>query len=219
MKEQQQIKNIIFDLGGVILNIDYKKTEAAFKKLGVTDFDRIYSQSRQSGIFDRLETGKLSPEEFADELRTMTRLETGNEEIFSAWNTMLLDLPAERIQLIENLKKDYTTFLFSNTNAIHYDAFHEIIKREHGLNGLEPLFHKVYYSHLVGKRKPDVATFEFILNENRLSPSETIFIDDSEQHVEGAEKAGIRAHLLPKGTDVTELIPDLLAKFDENAIG
>lgn len=216
---QKPVKNIIFDLGGVILNIDYKKTENAFRELGVSDFDRIYSQSRQTKLFDRFETGKISPEEFIDELRGLAQIQADDEQVINAWNAMLLDLPKSRLKLIESLKNDYRVLLFSNTNAIHYKAFQKLVREEYHPEGLSPFFHKVYFSHEVGLRKPNTAAFEYVLNENQLQAEETIFIDDSEQHIEGAQKTGIRAYHKKEGECITELVPGILTELNKHSIG
>ena len=192
------IKNIIFDLGGVILDIDYLKTAQAFIDLGVKDFEKTYSQAKQSAIFDLFEKGQLSEEDFFEALRTQFGVEFSNEEMISAWNAMLISLPQHRLQLLEKVKQQYSIFLLSNTNETHIKAFEELILRENKIMGFEPYFTKVYYSSRVGKRKPDEEIFLQVINENNLNPKETLFIDDSIQHVKGAEKSGLNAlHLVP----------------------
>lgn len=205
---QEKPSAIIFDLGGVILNLDYGKTIDAFKKLGKSDFESLYTQAQQTGVFDLLETGRIKPEEFYAHLKPLLQPNITSKEIDKAWNAMLLDLPAERLTLLKKLAAKYRIFLFSNTNEIHYKAFREIILEEHGNeNILEEIFERTYYSHVLGMRKPHPESFEFILNQNGLEAKETLFVDDSIQHIEGAQSIGIKAiHLVD--TTINELFKD-----------
>jgi len=196
---------IIFDLGGVILNIDYHRTILAFKKLGINNFDDIYTQAQQNHIFDKFETGQITPQEFREYVKSVANKSLSNQQIDNAWNAMLLDLPKYRIDLLNQLKKEYPIFLYSNTNAIHLKAFKNIIKQQYGdENLLENTFNKTYYSHLIGKRKPNTDGFKQIITENNLTPNKTLFIDDSQQHIEGANKIGLQTFWL-KDKDITEL--------------
>lgn len=193
------IKNIIFDLGGVILDIDYQKTIDAFKVLGFDDFDQHYTQAQQSGLFDELETGKMSPSVFIDSLKSYLPENVQEPEIVAAWNALLLPWDMKRIEFIKTLKSKYKLYLFSNTNAIHKAHFEQTYKTQIGEPTFDSLFEQAYYSHELGKRKPHVASFEHILQENELLSSETLFFDDSIQHIEGARAAGINAvHLKAK---------------------
>ena len=192
------IKNIIFDLGGVIINIDYQKTIDAFKKLSKADATIEFNQKNQSELFDELETGRISNEAFRQKVREHYQVAGSDEEIDAAWNAMLLDIPKERIELLRALRKDHKLFLLSNTNAIHLIAFNKIVQDSFGMPALDELFDKCYYSHLVDDRKPNPAIFERIVAENNLQKAETLFIDDSIQHIESAEKVGIKTlHLAP----------------------
>ncbi|MFP4289798.1 MAG: HAD family hydrolase [Bacteroidales bacterium] len=192
-----EIKSIIFDLGGILLNISYQATIDAFKKLGVKNFGEFFTQANQSHLFDRLDTGKISPAEFRNELRRLSGIENmKDDEIDQAWNAMILDIPPQRISMLEKVKQHYRTFLYSNTNAIHYPVYTRQIREIFGYDSLGAFFEQQYYSHILGKRKPDVESFEHILKENALNPSETLFFDDSVQHVDGARKAGMNAYWL-----------------------
>lgn len=199
-------ENIIFDLGGVILNIDYQLTSKAFVGLGFDNFDEYYTQKKQSRVFDLFETGKITEETFVEEIsKELPR--ASEHQIIDAWNAMLLDLPGKRIELIQQLSKDHRVFLLSNTNEIHEKAFREIVEKQFGRYIFDELFEKAYLSHHIGLRKPDRECFEYVLDQNNLNPENTIFIDDSVQHVEGAKQAGIRALHLERGMDITKLFP------------
>ncbi len=193
-----QINNIIFDLGGVIINLDYDKSIQELQKLCKDNCNIAYSQKEQAHLFDLLETGACTNEEFRQGLREAYKLEATDEEIDEAWNAMLLDIPQERIDLLLELGKKYRIFLLSNTNDIHLQRFNQIVAHSFTIPSLDSLFEKTYYSHLVGKRKPDAAIFEQILAENNLQKSETLFIDDSIQHIHSANSLGIHTlHLQP----------------------
>jgi putative hydrolase of the HAD superfamily len=194
--------NIIFDLGGVIINLSYQATIEKFSRLCGRDMTQAYSQAGQVSIFDDLETGRIGAEQFWDGLRDYFGTNASNEALADAWNAMLLDIPPARIQLLEQLKaQGKRTFLLSNTNGIHKPVFYKILEEATGYASLEPLFEKCYLSHEVGDRKPNASIFMRVLEENGLDPAQTLFIEDSIQHIEGARKVGIQAyHLTPPQT-------------------
>jgi putative hydrolase of the HAD superfamily len=205
-----QIKNIIFDLGGVIINLDYDKSIQELQKLCKSNCSIAYSQKEQSQLFDLLETGNCSNEEFRNALRDNYQLDATDEEIDKAWNAMLLDIPKERIDLLLELGKSYRIFLLSNTNAIHMKRFNEIVSHSFTIPSLDSLFERTYYSHLIGKRKPDALVFEEIMAANGLDKSETLFIDDSIQHIESAAKVGLKTlHLQPPLT-INQVFKDVI---------
>lgn len=200
------IRNIIFDLGGVLLNIDYQRTINAFKSLGVVNFDDLYNQAAQIKLFDHFDRGDVSAGEFRDALRRISGMSLSDEQIDSAWNAMLLDFPDARIKLLEGVRKNYRTFLLSNTNLIHYQVYMSYLKSRFGFADLGALFEKQYLSYEMGMRKPDREAFELIIKENDLHASETLFIDDSYQHVTGAVDVGLHAvYLDVEKMEVTDL--------------
>lgn len=200
------IRNIIFDLGGVLLNLDMEKTRRAFIELGMENFDEHFTQAKQTGAFDLFDCGKISPADFRDELKKHLPKEVGDEAIDRAWNAMLLDLPVERLELLKRLSKKYRLFLLSNTNEIHITAFSAYLKNTFGFSDFSDYFEKHYYSCRIGLRKPNADIFEFVLRENGLNADETIFIDDSSQHVIGAKACGIQSFLLQPQEDVIQLL-------------
>jgi glucose-1-phosphatase len=191
-----EIRNIIFDLGGVLLNISYQASIDEFKALGITNFDQIFSQASQDKVFDGLDKGHISPDEFRNRLRNLTGLPLTDAQINKAWNAMLREMPGYSLTLLEQVKDHYRTFLLSNTNAIHFPDFLVYLKETHRYESMEILFEKQYLSYEIGMRKPDVEIFEYVVTQNGLNPSETLFIDDTFQHVEGARKAGLKAYWL-----------------------
>ena len=186
------LKNIIFDLGVVILDIDFQRTMNEFQKLGIENVKEIFSGYEQIDFFDKFEKGQISPEEFRAEIKKHSKLDISDEMIDKAWNAMIIEFPTERINFIISLRKKYRIFVLSNTNAIHHPVYNKMICEQFGLSKFSDLFEKAYLSHEVGMRKPDQEIFDLVLNENELIPKETLFIDDSIQHIETAKKLGIQ---------------------------
>ena len=204
------INAIIFDLGGVLLDINYQLTIEAFNNLGCSDFESIYNQQKQSQLFDDFETGKVSSETFRKSLQKQMEFSISNVEFDNAWNKMLLQFPEKRIELLEKLNKKFSLFLLSNTNEIHIKAFKKIISSSIGYERFENCFKKVYFSSEIGNRKPNASCFEMVLSENKLSAAKTLFIDDSIQHVEGAYKIGIKTLLIESGEELVSIFPDTI---------
>ncbi len=201
-----QIKNIIFDLGGVIINLDVNKTISQFNKIATTPFEAIYTQLQQSPIFDLFDKGLISENDFFYELQILINSNVKKEDLILAWNAMLLDFPMHRLKLLEKLNRRYRLFLLSNTNETHVSEFENQLFKTHGYKNLEPFFEKVYYSCRMEMRKPDLEIFEYVLKENNLKSSETLFIDDTQHHVNGALKLGIKALLLEKNKEFESLL-------------
>jgi HAD superfamily hydrolase (TIGR01509 family) len=198
------IKNIIFDLGGVIINLDNQRTEDAFTSLGVKDFRSYFGHGHASSFFKEYEVGQLGDQQFVDSIRQLTGISVSDKAIVDCWNALLLDFPPERIQLLRQLRKTYRLFLFSNTNALHLTALQQIYTGTFGEGSLEDHFEKTYYSHLLGMRKPDKESFEHILQENQLNAGETMFVDDAIINVEGAERVGLRGLFLRPGVSLMD---------------
>jgi glucose-1-phosphatase len=187
------IKNIIFDLGGVLLNLDFNATISTFENLGAKDFSNTYSKNKQSEIFNLMDKGLISESDFIKGLKDLGKLDCADEEMIKAWNAMLLDFPLDKYVYLKSMADDgYRLFLLSNTNSIHEKAFEARFLKEYG-HPLASLFEKAYYSHHIQLRKPDIEIFKFVLDDNTLNPNETLFIDDTEMHVNGAKQAGIHA--------------------------
>ncbi|RKR84223.1 putative hydrolase of the HAD superfamily [Mucilaginibacter gracilis] len=191
------IKNIIFDYGNVIFGIDFLLAQKAWTKLGVNNVEQFFGHRQQDEVFSAFEKGEITSEEFRKQIRIKANnASLTDEQIDKAWNAMLLGIADGNHDLLLKVKAKYNTFLLSNINAIHYDFIMDYLKREFGFNGNDHLFNKVYYSHLMGKRKPNADIFEQVLAENNLNPAETLFIDDSPQHLATAEKLGLQVYLM-----------------------
>jgi len=185
------IKNIIFDLGGVILDIDPESTIRAFGKLGFKQpADNLIDKDFKKFLFD-FETGHILKKDFFNIISEFSSQNPEIKEIYHAWNLMILSYKQAKIDFLKQIKTQYRTFLLSNTNIIHAEYYNNLLKSKHGVENLKYLFEKVYYSHEIMLRKPNPEAFEIVLRENNLIPAETLFVDDTEINVIAAEKLGI----------------------------
>lgn len=203
------IRNIIFDLGGVILNINTQLTLDALKRLGwkIASEENIISEIRD--VFVELEKGLIPTPYFRDYVRRLTGSAADDEEIDNAWAAMILDIPSDWVNYLQKLRSRYRLFLLSNTNEIHIAKFHREFEQYYGYP-FSSLFERVHYSCTMGKRKPDPAIFLQVLEENRLIASETLFIDDVEQNVKSAESVGMKGLYIQPGT-LLEALPRYLS--------
>jgi glucose-1-phosphatase len=196
-----KIKNIIFDFGGVLLNLDYQKTQDAFVGLGVTNFADFYSQTNANPLFGDLEKGLVPADEFYHAFRRQTGHNLETEVIKTAWCAMLLGFRARSFAFLDEIRQQgYKVFLLSNTNAIHFDVFHRMFAEQHPHRAFESYFDYPYYSHLIHQRKPDEAAYEHVLNAEKLVAAETLFVDDTYKNIPPAEAVGMQVcHLHSNG--------------------
>jgi putative hydrolase of the HAD superfamily len=190
---QKAFKAILFDLGGVLIDINYQATERAFEQLGVSDFKERYTQLAQNELFDRFECGEISPQHFVNLLLPFAQSGTSPNQVVAAWNSMLGSFPVEKIKLLERLSKTSPLFMLSNTNELHWIE----VKRAWQKVSIQPMQHffsAIYLSHEIGKRKPHPETFIWVCQQMGFEPADVLFIDDSPQHIEGAIKAGLQVH-------------------------
>ncbi|HEY9343035.1 MAG TPA: HAD family phosphatase [Hanamia sp.] len=201
----QKIENIIFDLGGVILDIDYNLTRTAFEKLGVTRFDEMYSQATADKLFQRLETGHISEGDFFTELNKCTGLQLSPLEITAAWNAMLLNYRENSLTFLETIQSKYNLYLLSNTNFIHLTALEKMFnsrKRSTPFNGY---FKKAFYSCEIGLRKPDADCYQWVMDHLSINPATSLFIDDLQNNVEAAQSVGLQTIQLKAGNKIEDL--------------
>ncbi len=199
-------KNLIFDIGDVIIDIDYKATVAEFQKLAVVDFGTIVSYSKQNPIFDQFETGKISARQFSDELKQFLKPGTTDEQIYAAWNAILIDYPAYKIDLLKTLKNKYRTFALSNINEVHVNTINLAVKQRFGIDSFASLFNHAYYSNEVGYRKPDKEIYQLVLEKENLMPGDTFFVDDKAENIAAAKELGIQAYQLTNRNELNELL-------------
>ena len=210
LKNMDLIKNIIFDLGGVILDIDLLKGITAMKQLGIGDFENINSKYNQTDAFLDFEKGLISETEFLEKLKKDWEVDFFNEDFITAWNEIIVGLRKERIDLINKLNNSdrFRTFLLSNTNALHKKVYTKILQEQFSIPGLEDLFEKAYFSHEIYMRKPDAEIYHYVLNDGGIIPGETLFIDDSEANIETAKSLGMETFHLVDGFSINDLFPE-----------
>lgn len=172
-----------------------KRTEDAFIELRVKDFNLHFNQLKQTALFDNFDKGKITEQEFRDQLNQQLGTSFSDQQINDAWNAMLGKIPAEKLKLLQEVNHHFRTFLLSNTNIIHLKQITRYMVQELGRPNIDSYFDKVYYSFVAGLRKPDPAIFRKVVEENNLKPQETLFIDDSPQHIAGAQEVGLHALL------------------------
>jgi len=202
------IRNIIFDLGGVILNINPQLTVDAFRNLGWNGFYDENNQSNGKDLFYSIESGEASKETFRDNVRKNISIQRDDNEIDAAWTAMILDIPDDRVRYLGELKKSYRLFLLSNTNEIHRIKFHKEFEANFGYSFYD-LFERNFYSHEMGMRKPNPQIYIQALTEAGLVPEETLFIDDMEENIEAAKTTGMKVLHIQPGT-LLEKLPGYL---------
>lgn len=185
-------KNIIFDLGGVILNLSVERTHQAFAQLSGLPVTEIKSRVHHGPFFQDYERGLITDTEFRSHLRETLQINANDAQLDTAWNAMLLDIPHERFSLLERLKKKYQLFLLSNTNEIHRKFFNQVVEQSSGKPNIDYYFHYAYFSHVLNLSKPDVAIYQHVLNEQKLLPHQTVFLDDNLDNLTGAARTGLQ---------------------------
>ena len=209
------LPNLLFDFGGVIIDIDYARTPEALRQLSRAGRLAEFSQASQTELFDQFETGHLTPAEFRAGLRRHYDLDASDDQIDDAWNALLLDVPAERLALIGELRRQgHHTALLSNTNQLHIAEINRRLARKYGFtHGIADCLDRVFYSQEVGLRKPGEEIFRHALREMNWQPADTLFIEDSPQHIATARRLGLRVlHLAPPLT-LTAALPEAVRIF------
>ena len=213
-----KIKNIIFDLGGVILDLDENATFNELAKIGIDVRQTIHSTELQQ-ILSKFDIGVYTAATFRKKMKEFFHIEKQTDEKFdSIWNAMLLDIPRERIEAIEQVKKHYKIFLMSNSNEIHYDLYVRDLQLRFGYQEFDELFNKAYFSFDIHLEKPDPRFFEFILDHEGLNPEETLFIDDTAENIEAAKRLGIKTYHIRRDELVRNLFTNGVLK-DEVILG
>lgn len=210
MHEPEKIKNLLLDLGGVFYDLDFQKAVNAFEAIGIRNFNEVYAHAHQTPLFDLFERGEITTETFRNEIRRMAARDIPSALIDEAWNALLIGFPLHRMELIEKLSQKYNLYLLSNTNELHLSAVVRQLESSFGLKRFEKPFKKLYYSSRMGRKKPDAGCFEFVFSDAGISKSDTLFIDDTVRHVEGARQCGVNAiHLDLLKEDIHRLIARL----------
>jgi HAD superfamily hydrolase (TIGR01509 family) len=199
------IKNIIFDLGNVLLNLDFDSSIKAFQELGLAKNVVDRQQAYADPVFYELETGRILPEKFRKGVRkVLKKTDITDKQIDEAWSAMILDIPAKRVKVLQELAKKYKIYLFSNTNKIHIEGLWKSFKAEHNID-FSSLFVSEYYSHEIHDRKPDVNSYKKVIELSGINPEESVFIDDLEKNTIAAEKVGLKTFWLKNGMEMADI--------------
>ncbi len=203
------IKNLIFDLGGVLLNIDFKKTYDAFYALGIYRANELNNHPEVLELFMALEVGEYSVNAFRDKFRLLTGYSDSDEKLDDAFNALLMDFPPERIARVQELATKYNTYILSNTNAIHCKHYNQMLNDDLGIKDLNHLVDKAYYSHELGVKKPDYEIYGRMIELSGILPGESLFIDDREENLKAARKLGFDVMLVDEEHTILEVLADL----------
>ncbi len=206
MIDTKGIKNLILDLGGVILELDVNRTIKAFHKLGFPPLESADIILLRYPFFLEFETGLMPAEEFLEKIARIAGDHVPRKRILEAWNAMILGFKRDSIELLLDLQKKFRLFLLSNTNAIHEIQYNSLLNREHGIQNLDRIFEKVYYSHNLKLSKPDPEIFRYVLKDSELSAAECLYIDDTELHVKAARSVGLKAYHLVPPKRITDIL-------------
>ena len=200
----KKIKNIVFDLGGVLVDLDFKAAINGLQQAGFVNVKEQLQSFDREGIFQKFELGEMTAEEFRTAIRENSTVTLTDEEIDALWNAMLLEIPREKLELILDLRGKYMVYLLSNTNSIHWDY---VCKNAFNYRGfrVKDYFEETFLSYEMHLAKPDKAIFEKVLQDANLLAEETLFIDDSEANCKAAEEVGIHAHHYHIGDDLSKV--------------
>ncbi len=205
------VKNIIFDLGNVLYDIDFNNMYAQFDVLGIPNFENHFTLNKCDQLFYDVEKGFIDQVGFCEGFNQLYNLSLSHTQIISAWNSLLVGFRKESMDWIKANQGKFPMFLYSNTNQIHCDYVLPQYEKEIG-GDFEKLFKKPYYSHHMGMRKPDPASFQYILDQEGLNAAETLFIDDNEPNVIGAASVGLQVLYLQPGMFIETELPKILGQ-------
>ncbi|MBN2669727.1 MAG: HAD family phosphatase [Bacteroidales bacterium] len=193
--KERNFKLLLFDFGGVLLNIDFNLSFEAFTQFGIKNLNEQFSQHVQNNFFDDFEKGLIPPEALYSMVRASSNSLLDNAVVEKAWNALLLDIPKYRIDILLALKDRTRTCLLSNTNLIHYNSYRSELERIHGFQSFNQIFHKAYFSHEIHCRKPDAIAYQYVLQQENIKPEQVIFFDDTQKNIDAAKQLGIQAVL------------------------
>lgn len=203
------ITAIIFDIGNVLVDIDYDVMVAEFEKIAKYDFREIIGYTHQDSFFDLFEKGKISTSDFRKTLRQHLRDDVTDDEIDRTWNSILIHYPKEKFELLKRLRRKYKLYALSNINELHIEAIDKHVKPNFSAPDMRSYFDHAYYSHEMGHRKPEKEIYQVMIDHARLDPAHTLFIDDKAENIDAAAALGIQTYHL---TDRDSLI-EVLSRF------
>jgi glucose-1-phosphatase len=208
MKHFSNISTLIFDFGGVLIDLDMNQSILNFKKLGVENVENYLSNFGQSGFFMQLEKGEISAEEFRSEIRKMTTNTITDKEIDDAWNAFLVRIPSEKLDIVYQLRKKFRVIMLSNTNAIHF-PYAERTFFSYKNRSIDEYFDKCYRSYDMKMAKPDAEIFEAILSQEQVAPNQCLLLDDGPKNIEQAQKLGFQTYFVDPKEDLSFLLTNI----------
>lgn len=201
------IEHIIFDFGNILIDLDIPKTWQMMSSLAGDEYEMILAAWNKAGIFERFETGHMTEDQFLHSLQTALPENVTLDAIKQAWNAMLLEIPVQRFEMLLRLRQQYKVFLLSNTNAMHIEYVYEYLLKKYGMTDFDTrYFDRTFYSHLVGLRKPGIEIYEYVLNETKIEPSKTLFIDDLAENLVAPARLGIQTWRHEPGREISEVL-------------
>jgi len=205
MKQYNNISTLIFDLGGVIVDLDLPKCIQNFKALGLNDVEQYLSNFGQKDFFLQFEKGQIGIPEFRNEIRKLAGIELTDAQIDEAWCSFLTQIPVEKLHLLSELKKKYRLLLLSNTNPLHIQT---AVAAEFGKTGktMQDFFDKCYLSYEMGMVKPDVEIFEALLADAQVKAEECLFLDDGKKNIDTAAALGIQTYWVEPNENLNFLL-------------
>ncbi len=202
------LKNILFDMGGVIIDLNVNATMEAFYNMGFPPDLLNYPENFNTDIFYKYETGVISTEEFRNSIRKETGLDFKDVVFDAAWRAMLLNIPKERIDLIKKLAAKYKLYILSNTSELHTPIFENLFQKNGGIS-MKELFEQCFYSNEMGTHKPDDSSFRYVLEHADIAAEETLFLDDNIHNIKAAQAVGFNAIHISKHQGLEDLGFDL----------
>ena len=205
MKHFNNITTLIFDIGGVLVNLDLDQCIMNLKQLGLKNFEQLMGNFGQKGFFLEFEKGQISKEEFRDEIRKLSTQTLSDEQIDAAWSSFLGEIPIQKLKMLVELKDKFRLLLLSNTNPIHVEGsvpaeFAKIGKK------VSDIFDKCYLSYEMGMAKPNAAIFEALFSDAVVKPEECLFLDDGIKNIEHAAQLGIQTYWVDPSEDLSFLL-------------
>jgi putative hydrolase of the HAD superfamily len=205
MKQFKNITTLIFDFGGVLINLDIKRCILNFKRLGLENFEQYLNNFAQAGFFMEFEKGQITAVEFRNEIRKLTTKTLTDAQIDEAWCSFLLEIPTEKLEMLLELRKKFRILLLSNTNIIHFPNSETLLYTQNGMK-MSDYFDRCYLSYEMKMAKPDKEIFENILATENVQANECLFLDDGLKNTEEAQKLGIQTYLVSEREDLSFLL-------------
>lgn len=199
----KNISTLIFDFGGVLINLDKDHCIKSFEQIGIKNIE--IGQYKQSGFFLDFEKGLISADEFRNEIRKLSDKKIGDEEIDQAWCAFLQEIPESKLRLLLKLKERFRILMLSNTNEIHID-FCKKHRFNYENHSIDDFFEHCYFSYEMQMAKPDEEIFQTVLKKEKIAASNCLFLDDSIANIESAKKAGFQTYWVQKEDNLEFLL-------------